>query len=121
NGDGILDLAVAGGSGVTVLLGNGDGSFRTPQSYPIGMNPTSVAVGDFNGDGKLDLAVANAGTYPDYTDGSVSILLGQGDGTFLPAQTYAAGKNPKSVSVGDFNGDGHLDLALVNSATSDQP
>jgi hypothetical protein len=73
-------------------------------------------VGDFNGDGKLDLAVANRGTFP-YTNSSVSILLGKGDGTFLPPVNYAAGIHPSSVAVGDFNGDGKLDLAVVSSGT----
>jgi hypothetical protein len=64
-----------------------------------------VAVGDFNGDGKLDLAVA------DYGSSSVSVLLGNGDGSFQAQRTFAAGNYPHSLAVGDFNGDGHLDLA----------
>jgi hypothetical protein len=95
-----------------VLLGQGDGTFLPAVNYPAGIHPTSVAVGDFNGDGKLDLAAANQGTFP-YTDGSVSILLGKGDGTLLPAQTLSAGAGPRSVAVGDFNGDGKLDLAVA--------
>jgi hypothetical protein len=116
NGDGIPDLAVANfGSGtVSVLLGQGDGTFLPAQSYPAGVHPSAVAVGDFNGDGNQDLAVANQGTYPSYNDSSVAILLGKGDGTFLPAQSYAAGVTPQSVAVGDFNGDGKPDLAVAN-------
>jgi hypothetical protein len=114
NGDGKLDLAVAGGSGVRVLLGNGDGTFQAAVNYAAGPYASSVAVGDFNGDGIPDLAVANLGTYPLFNDSSVSILLGQGDGTFLPAQSYAAGNNAYSVAVGDFNGDGKQDLAVTN-------
>jgi hypothetical protein len=117
NGDGKQDLAVANygyygnGQGVSVLLGNGDGTFLTAVNYPGGIQPSAVAVGDFNGDGKQDLAVANE-TNP----GTVSVLLGHGDGTFLTAQSYAAGVYPQSVAVGDFNGDGILDLAVANFA-----
>jgi hypothetical protein len=80
-GNGHLDLAVAnlvnvnGSGSVSVLLGNGDGTFQAQRTYPVGMTPTSVAVGDF-GNGHLDLAVANS------TSDSVSVLLGNGDGTF---------------------------------------
>jgi VCBS repeat protein/FG-GAP repeat protein len=69
-----------------------------------------VAVGDFNGDGMQDLAVAN----DTVGIGSVSVLLGNGDGTFQPAQNFAAGSSPFSVAVGDFNGDGVPDLAVAN-------
>src|SRR6266446_3597740 len=100
NGDGKLDLVVvnlvAGDSAsVSVLLGNGDGTFQAARiSSTGGSRPASVAVGDFNGLGKPDLAVANSGS------GSVSVLLGNGDGTFL-ARPFAAGA--VSVAVGDFN------------------
>jgi len=67
-----------------------------------------VAVGDFNGDGKPDLAVAN-----EYSD-NVSVLLGNGDGSFQAAQNFGADNHPFSVAVGDFNGDGKPDLAVVN-------
>jgi hypothetical protein len=73
------------------------------------MGPDAVAVGDFNGDGKLDVAVTNL------VDGTVSILLGNGDGTFQAAQSYAVGLNPSSVALGDLNGDGSVDLAVANN------
>src|SRR6266568_5003454 len=68
--------------------------------------PSYIAEGDFNGDGKLDLAVTN------YGDNSVSVLLGNGDGTFQAARTFPVGIHPGLVAVGDFNGDGKPDLAV---------
>jgi hypothetical protein len=103
------------GSTVSVLLGNGDGSFQTARNFavPPGSYPASVAVGDFNGDGRPDLAVANFGFFPD--QGTVSVLLGNGDGSFQTARNFAVGIFPLSVAVGDFNGDGMQDLAVANS------
>ncbi len=75
---------------------------------PPARSAQSVAVGDFNGDGKFDLAVAN------YNDGTVSILLGNGNGTFAAKTDYSAGTPSQSVAVGDFNGDGKADLAVAN-------
>ncbi len=93
NGDGKLDVVVANASSnnVSVLLGNGDGTFQAPVDYPTGSQPSSVAVGDFNGDGKLDLAVANQNC-PSFPcgAGSVSILLGNGDGTPAGAERSSA-------------------------------
>ena len=115
NGDGKLDLAVAnsydatGGNTVSVLLGNGNGTFAAKVDYATGHFPYSVTVGDFNGDGKMDLAVANR------TSNTVSILIGNGNGTFATKVDYGTGTNPASVTTGDFNGDGVLDLAAVNS------
>jgi hypothetical protein len=77
----------------------------------------SVAVGDFNGDGKLDLAVANYTqnqSRPDSEPGSVAVLLGEGDGSFQDPVNYDAGQAPRAVAVGDFNGDGKLDLAVAS-------
>ena len=120
-GNGHLDLAVANGapSGpvapngtVSILLGNGDGTFQPAVPYPVeGNDPDSIVVADFTGDGKLDLAVGNY-------FGSVSVLLGNGDGTFRAGHTYSPDKSRSgfeletgSLAVGDFNGDGKLDLA----------
>ena len=102
---------------MSILLGNGDGTFQAAQNYAAGSDPASVAVGDFNGDGILDLAVADAGDF--FGNGTgVSILLGNGDGSFQAVQTYAAGLDSSSVAVADFNGDGILDLALANPFNS---
>ena len=90
---------------VSVLLGNGDGTFQPHVDYNVGLDPLGVAVGDFRGIGKLDLAVANE------TSQAISILLGKGDGTFQPQVFYQAGLNSQQVVVGDFNGDVKLDLA----------
>jgi hypothetical protein len=111
NGDGKLDLAVANilSNTVGVLLGNGDGTFSPSVSSEVGSFPTGVAVGDFNGDGKLDLAITNS------RDNSVSVLLGKGDGTFQGRVDYACGPDPSSIAVGDFNEDGRLDLVTTNA------
>jgi hypothetical protein len=112
NGDGRLDLALvnAGSSGnVSVLLGNGDGTFQSARSFAVGPFPISLAVGDFNGDGKLDLVVPFS---PTLLGQGASVLLGNGDGTFQPAQTISIPADCRHVVVGDFNGDGRQDLAL---------
>ena len=116
NGDGKPDLAVVNSysNNVSILLGNGDGTFQIHVDYPTGAQPGSVAIGDFNGDGKLDLAVVNS-----YSN-NVSVLLGNGNGTFQPAVSYGTGSGtgPAFVAVGDFNRDGKLDLAVANSNSS---
>jgi hypothetical protein len=117
NGDGRLDLAVANenSDNVSVLLGRGDGTFQASVNYPAGPGPADIASGDFNGDGKLDLVVANAGSSFGTT---VSVLIGNGDGTFQAPVSYPAGDEPFSVAVGDFNTDGKLDLIVADSGAS---
>jgi len=130
NGDGDMDLAVVNACGnidcylapgtVSVLLGDGTGNFTVASSPATNIEPSSVAVGDFNGDGRLDLAVVNkCGSIPNCTQGgpvpgTVSILLGDGTGNFALASSPMTGDDPTSVAVGDFNGDGNLDLAVAN-------
>ena len=123
NGDGKPDLAVANegdlGVGdygnVSILLGNGDGTFQSAHNIVAGKNPVSIVVGDFNGDGRLDIAVANNGIniQGGWLPGNVSVLLGNGDGTFQDHVDYPTGSGPVSVATGDFNGDGKLDLAVA--------
>ncbi|MDQ2840004.1 MAG: FG-GAP-like repeat-containing protein, partial [Acidobacteriota bacterium] len=119
NGDGKLDLAVADNSGqVGIFLGNGDGTFKAQVDYILPYNflivyttPTALAVGDFNGDGIPDLAVAGV-----YIGGVVDIMLGDGTGAFPYQQItqIGVGSVPASVVVGDFNKDGHLDFAVAD-------
>jgi hypothetical protein len=119
NHDGNLDLAVAdaGGSNITIRLGNGKGGFSYEAAYTVGSGPASIVTGDFNGDGKLDLAVAIEGVYPNWGS-TVAVLMGNGDGTFQAPVSYAVGTQPDSVAVGDFNRDGKLDLAVISVASA---
>jgi hypothetical protein len=107
NGDGKLDMAVAiyEPSSVSILLGNGDGSFQPAVSYAAAANAGSIVAADFNHDGKPDLVMTNL-----YLN-AVSIMLGNGDGTFQPAVTYSVVNNVSTLIVGDFNGDGNPDIA----------
>jgi VCBS repeat protein/centrosomal CEP192-like protein/ASPM-SPD-2-Hydin domain-containing protein len=119
NGDGKLDYVTAnqGNNTIGIALGNGDGTFKSPTGISVACNPVSVAVGDFNGDGKLDLAVSTDGCSPG-TNG-VAILLGNGDGTFTAGGKLTAPlSNALSAVVGDFNGDGKMDLAVVDRGVS---
>ena len=124
-GDGVLDLAVANSNEgtVSILVNDGAGNF-SPAATPtvaVGVSPLSVVVGDFLGNGKLDLAVVNqfGNDATESSPGTVSILLGDGTGGFTPAATLPVGYSPYAVAVGDFNGDGVLDLAVANSCGND--
>ncbi len=131
NGDGVLDLAVltvgevCGDSGpcgngtVTIMLGNGDGTFTMqPAKLTTGVGYGWITIGDFNGDGNADLAVNLSGPWCgeyDCGNGSVMVFLGNGDGTFTPVKQLAVtGIGPLGLVVGDFNGDGITDLAMAN-------
>jgi hypothetical protein len=125
NGDKKPDLAIAlaganpGSPGsIALLQGDGTGKFSVagppladgiaPSALPVGIAPSAIVTADFNGDGKDDLAVANAG------DGNVTVFLGDGKGGFSSAGTFTAGSNPSALAVGDLNGDGKPDLVVAN-------
>jgi hypothetical protein len=127
NGDGKPDLLISNEcvsdadctqGTVAVLLGNGDGTYQPAVVSNTGAVLASVTIGDFNGDGKLDVAVNNACPDIGCASGSVNILLGNGNGTFLPAVAYSSGGNAFSVEAGDVNGDGKLDVVVVNGSNS---
>jgi FG-GAP-like repeat len=118
NGDGNLDLVYLdeSTSTVVVLLGNGDGTFQSPRTFPVfsgaGAQQAPIIAADFNGDGKLDLAV------PDTVGNAIDILLGNGDGTFQTQIVAPTATGPVSVTVADFNRDGKLDLAVGTGPSS---
>src|SRR5713101_7442160 len=136
NGDGRADMLVADecvdlndcnktGGLVAVLLGNGDGTFQPAVPYRSGgESPTGLAVADINGDGKQNVLVANEICFPRGPDcaadeGSVGVLLGNGDGTFQWVVTYGSGGDEAtSVAVADVNGDHKLDVVVANMCTS---
>jgi hypothetical protein len=113
DGDGHMDIAISSSAEntVTVLLGKGDGSFRSQSTFGTGNAPLSVIPGDFNGDGQLDLVT------PNNADSSASVLLGNGDGTFQARGVYSVGHNPNAIAPGDFNGDGKADLVTADLYT----
>lgn len=122
NRDGHVDLAAVNlpennRGGASVLLGRGDATFQSPVRYTGGEWVTGVAVADLNADGKLDLALANMGNAA--SGGSVSVLLGNDDGTFQDFVAYSAGRQPQAVVAADFDGDGRLDLAAANFMSGD--
>jgi hypothetical protein len=116
NGDGKPDIAVSnqGDANVSIFLGNGDGTFQSMGRPGCGPSPSSIAAGDVNGDGKVDLVVTNFGSASVYA----SVLLGNGDGTFqAPASVAGIATKPVGLALGDFNGDGKLDLAVSDQAS----
>lgn len=116
NNDKAVDLATADFSSndVSVLLGNGDGTFQQTRQFSTADGPSALAVGDFNGDGIPDLAVTEYG----FSSSALQIFLGNGDGTFTAGASYSNVSDPYDVAVADFNGDGHLDLAIANNGTN---
>ena len=110
NGDGVLDLVSANkGTGVvSVLLGNGNGTFGTKVDYAAGADPRDVTIGDLNGDGILDLAVAsNSGN-------QAAVLIGNGNGTFAAPTLFNVGGSPLGVRILDINNDGRGDIVTAN-------
>lgn len=115
DGDGDLDFAgtlftPSQFDAVEVFLNNGDGSFSAPQTYSVGSSPVGITAEDIDGDGDVDLAIANRDS------GDFSVLLNNGDGTFAPEVFFAAGDSPQAVALNDFNGNGIIDAAVANSA-----
>lgn len=110
NGDGLADLATANqmDGSVSILIGNGDGTFRTKLDMVVGYGAWSITTGDFNGDGKIDIATTHI------FNNTVSMLLGNGDGTFQPARDFISVLSA-SIATGDFNADGHLDIVNINT------
>jgi hypothetical protein len=111
---GNVDLAVADylNSEVSILLGNGDGTFQKPLKFSV-PSPVGLAAGDFNGDHILDLTIVEYGGTGNST---LAIFLGDGSGNFHKSASYVSGIETTSVAVADFNNDGHLDLAVANNA-----
>jgi len=120
NGDGVADLAVGSfgnfsnnqGGNIAIFVGNGDGTFTAGPIINTVVTPVDMYAADFNGDGKMDLAVG------DVTDNRIAVLLGNGNGTFQAPAFYPVAGSPQSIVAADFNGDGHLDLAVANYAGS---
>jgi hypothetical protein len=114
NGDDHLDLAVANGgnSSITLLLGDGTGSFAET-SFDVGYRPGAIEIGDFDGDGAADLVTS--GPEPD----GVSIMLGDGGGTFGTPSHFVVGHAPVSIAIGHLDGDGATDLAVANQLSND--
>ena len=114
NGDGNLDIITANfnSANVSVLLGNGNGTFSAKTDFATGTDPFAVRLGDVNGDGLLDIITANKGS------NNASVLLGNGNGTFQTQATFSTGSSPRSVALGDVNGDGTLDIITANQGSS---
>lgn len=115
NGDHKADIAVIVRGGVSIFLGKGDGTFTTPgRFYQIGCGALGGEAADFNRDGIVDIALVSF-----CKTSFVSVLVGNGDGTFQPAAKFAVGTSPYQLAVADFNGDGKLDIATVNALSDD--
>jgi hypothetical protein len=109
----LLVLALAWSVGATAQLPGV--SFVASRNYPVQQGPRAIAVGDFNSDGKPDLATVNSASS---TASTVSVLINNRDGTYLPAVNYSVGSTPVAISIADFNGDGKLDIAVIDQSAS---
>jgi len=115
NGDGKQDLATANfnGADVSVLLGNGDGTFQAPVNFAVGVGPWQLDSGDLNGDGRQDIVASS--NFGNTSGGTVSVLEGNGDGSFQAAVDFAVGGgNPLGVAIADLDGDLQQDIATAN-------
>ncbi len=115
NNDGNMDVVTVGNTSIEILLGDGAGGFESFNTIVLYMNerPNSVATADFNNDGNMDVATSND------TD-NISILLGNGDGTFLQEQNFRTGVNPGMILVADLNSDGNQDVVTLNIFDQDK-
>ena len=115
NGDGLPDIVVNQlfDTNIAVLLHTKQGGLAPPVFYPVNSNPSAIVIADFNGDGKMDLAVSNAGVDAD-PGHTVSVVLGNGDGTFQPKADFQVDFQPFDLTAADFNNDGNMDLATAN-------
>jgi hypothetical protein len=123
NGDGIPDLLVQQWGGVGdlyVCLGNGDGTFHVKVRYPVLAYPIALTVADLNGDGKPDIVVANS-NQDQKNEGYITILFGNGDGTFTRRAHYSGGRTPWGVAIDDLNGDGYPDIVVANDNAPTSP
>lgn len=113
NGDGVADIVVAhGGTSISVLFGNGDGSFGGLEAITSTGTTRGTTTGDFNGDSIVDIASV------DYNTGAVSVFISNGDGSFLAGVSFSAGGGGSDIVSADLNGDGVLDLAVADSLGS---
>ena len=114
NNDGKVDLVVTnwGANTISILLGNGNGTFQTPVTQSVLNGPQEIKDADFNNDGKLDLVIAG------FSPSEVEVLFGDGTGAFPTSATFSTGSKPYSIAVADFNNDGNLDIATGNSGAS---
>ncbi len=115
DGDRRVDIATCNSlsNDVSVLLGNGDGTFLVEARFGVGVDPSALIASDLDGDGHLDLATANM------TSNNVSVRLGNGEGAFQREVRFAVGNRPWALIASDFNGDGRMDLATANSGSLD--
>ncbi len=117
NGDGEPDIALVSGEKVSVLLGKGHGTFAAPVDSATGVGPRALALGDLDGDGRLDMVTANSAPEAEY--GTVTSLLGNGDGTFAIKVEYEAETgDTRTVALADLDSDGKLDLVVVDRGES---
>lgn len=117
NHDGHLDIATAnaGSQNISVLFGNGDGTFQPETDYPLVSGPLQLVAADLNNDRSPDLVVSNSCADSTCSHGEVAVLLNNQDGTFQPAVGYGAGVVTDGIAAGDLNHDGNIDIVATNS------